>query len=181
MSHQPIEDWLFSNEPLDTQQEQALQDHLKECEHCQALSNALDQVSEIFEISTPPEPAHGFTQRWFEKLTIARAQHQIRRTWTLILSLFSAATIITLAVTFLNLNTINWAYQLSQFIASFSLFTGKINLLWRFFQSISDIFPLIIPIIFILGVGLISLITVLFITWIISLIKIYKPLEEGAY
>lgn len=181
MSHQPFEDWLFSGEPLEKQQEQSLQDHLKQCEQCQAISIALDQVNDVFLSSPSPEPAQGFTQRWFERLSITREQHQIRRTWTIILALFSAATIITIAVTLLNLNSLNWAYQLSQFIASFGLFAGKINQLWRFMVSIFDVFPLILPIIIILGMGLASLVTVLFIAWISSLIKIYKPVEEGVY
>jgi len=181
MSHQPFEEWLFSDEPIESQQEQSLQDHLNQCEACQALSTALDKVNEIFISSTPPEPTDGFTQRWFERLAIAREQHQIRRTWTIIFSLLGAATIITIVITLLNLNTLNWAYQLSQFIASFSLFAGKINQVWRFILSIFDAFPLIIPIIIILGIGLVSLISVLLITWISSLIKIYKPIEEGVY
>ncbi len=79
MSHQPFEDWLFSDEPLDTQQEQTMQNHLDECERCQNLSHALDQVGEIFEFSTTPEPSPGFTQRWFERLNVAQEQRQIKR------------------------------------------------------------------------------------------------------
>jgi len=179
MSHQPFEDWLFSGETLESQQEQSLQDHLNQCEQCQAISIALNQVDDVFLNSPSPEPALGFTQRWFERLTIAREHQQIKRTWTIILVLFSAATMITIAITLLNLNTLNWAYQLSQFIASFSLFAGKINQLWRFMLSIYDVFPLILPIFIVLGMGLVSLTIVLFITWISTLIKIYKPVEEG--
>jgi len=181
MSHQPFEDWLFSDGQLENQQEESLRTHLKQCEQCQTISNALDQVNEIFLNSSTPEPAQGFTQRWFERLSIAREQHKIKRTWMIILDLFSAATIITIAITIINLNTINWAYQLSQFIASFSLFAGKINQIWRLVQRISNVFPLIVPIMIILGLGMFSLISVLFITWISSLIRIYKPVEKGAY
>lgn len=181
MSHQPFEDWLFSGESLESQQEQSLQDHLNQCEQCQAISIALDQVNEVFISSPSPEPAEGFTQRWFDRLAIAQEQGQIKRTWTIILAFFTAATFITIAITLLNLNTLNWTYQLSQFIASFSLFAGKINQIWRFLRSLSGVFPLILPIMIILGFGFISLISVLFITWISSLIKIYKPVEEGVY
>jgi anti-sigma factor RsiW len=179
MSHQPFEDWLFTNEPLESQQKQALQDHLEKCEHCQALSSALNKVEEVFEASPIPVPAPGFTQRWYEKLIVARGQEQSRRTWRMVLIFFSAATVIIIALTLLNLNSINWAYQLSQFIANFSLFAGKVNRFWRFFQSLSNAFPVIIPITVILGIGLASLTTVLFITWFSSLIKIYKPVEKG--
>ncbi len=179
MSHQPFEDWLFSDEPLDTQQEQTMQNHLDECERCQNLSHALDQVGEIFEFSTTPEPSPGFTQRWFERLNVAQEQRQIKRTWILVLSFFSIASIITITVALMNFNSINWAYQLSQFIANFSLIARKLNQFWRFFQSVADVFPLVIPITIIIGIGLLSLITVLFITWFSSLIKIYKPVEEG--
>ena len=82
MNHQPFEDWLFSGESLESQQEQALQDHLNQCEQCQAISIALDQVNEVFISSPSPEPAEGFTQRWFDSLAIAQEQGQIKRTWT---------------------------------------------------------------------------------------------------
>lgn len=181
MSHQPFEDWLFSNELLEPQQKQALQGHLEECDHCQALSSALYQVEEVFDASPLPEPAPGFTQRWYEKLNAARGQEQSQHTWRMVLIFFSAATMIAIALTLLNLNSINWAYQLSQFIANFSLFAGKVNRFWRFFQSISNAFPVIIPITVILGIGLASLTTVLFITWFSSILKIYKPVEKGVY
>jgi hypothetical protein len=181
MSHQPFEDWLFSNEPLEPQQKQALQDHIEECEPCQALKSALYKVEKVFEASPLPEPVPGFTQRWYENLSVARGQEQSRHTWRMVLVFFSAATVIIIALTLLNMNSINWAYQLSQFIANFSLFAGKVNRFWRLFQSLANAFPVIIPITVILGIGLASLTTVLFITWFSSLIKIYKPVEKGVY
>ena len=181
MSHQPFEDWLFSGEQLDNQQVESLQSHLTHCEQCQTISNALDQVNDTFLNSSTPEPTLGFTQRWFERLSIAREQQKIKRTWMIIMGLFGAATIITITIAIINLNNINWAFQLSQFIASFSLFAGKINQLFRLVQRLANLFPLIVPIMIILGLGIFSLVSVLFITWISSLIRIYKPVEEGAY
>ena len=181
MSHQPFEDWLFSDEQLNNQQKENMQAHLMQCEQCQSVANALNHVNTTFKNSSNPEPSQGFTQRWFEKLSITREQQKIKRTWIIILGFFSTATIISVAITAINLNSINWAYQLSQFIASFSLFAGKINQIWRLGQRIANGFPLIIPIMIVLSLGLFSFVSALFVASISSIIRIYKPLEEGVY
>ncbi|MEA3326218.1 MAG: hypothetical protein U9R53_02785 [Chloroflexota bacterium] len=179
MSHQPFETWLLSGESLNPQQEQALDAHLQTCKECQKLSIALYQVSVVLETSPEPTPQPGFSQRWHKRLSVHRHQQQQRRMWFMTLGLFSIAGFILSALLILNHQAINWVYELSQFIANFSLAAARVIQLWSILQSITKTLPILIPMMILLGVGLFSATTVLIITWFRSLIRLYKPLEEG--
>ncbi len=179
MSHQPFETWLMSEEELTPQQNQNLEAHMQECENCRKLSTALHQVTSVFTSSVDPLPAPGFAQRWHQRLIIHRHQRQQRRMWLMTIGLFGIAGIILTALLFLNHQTINWVYELSQFIASFSLAAARVNQAWSILRSISGALPILIPIVIVLGFGLFSAMTVMIITWFRSLIRLYKPIEQG--
>ena len=181
MSHQPFESWLMSDEELTPQQDQSLAFHLQECEDCRELSNALHQVTSIFTSSIDPVPAPGFAQRWQQQLIIHRYQRQQRRMWLMTISLFSIAGIILTVLLFLNHQTINWVYELSQFIANFSLAAARVNQAWNILRSFSGALPVLIPIVLVLGFGLFSAVSVMIIVWFRSLIRLYKPIEEGVH
>jgi hypothetical protein len=87
MNHQLFEEWLFSEDPLNPDQVQALQDHLKTCDSCRQLSEAWSEVETLF-ISTPPaRPAPGFAvrwkARWQSKLANELTKRQRRQTWSI--------------------------------------------------------------------------------------------------
>ena len=179
MSHQPFETWLLSDESLNPQDIQALDTHLQVCEECQKLSTALHQVSVVLATSPEPTPQPGFTQRWNKRLVFHRHQKQQRRMWFLTLGLFGIAGFILSALLILNQQNINWVYELSQFIANFSLAAARVNQAWSILQSLIKALPILIPIMIIFGFGSLSAITVLIITWFRSLIRLYIPIEEG--
>lgn len=179
MSHQPFESWLLSDEELVSSQELTLAAHLQECEECRKLSHSLDQVNTIFSSSVDPSPKPGFAQRWQQRLIIHRHQQQHRRMWLMTLGLFGIAGIIFSALLILNHQTINWVYELSQFIATFSLAAARVNQAWSILNSLTGALPILIPIMIIFGVGLLSAMSVLIMTWFRSLIRLYKPIEEG--
>ena len=179
MSHQPFEAWLMSDEELTTQQDQSLDSHLQECEDCRELSNALHQVTTVFTSSIDPVPAPGFAQRWHQRLIIHRHQRQQRRMWLMTIGLFGIAGVILTTLLFLNHQTINWVYELSQFIANFSLAAARVNQAWNIMRSFSGALPILVPIVLVLGFGLFSAMTVMIIAWFRSLIRLYKPIEEG--
>lgn len=179
MSHQPFETWLFSDEELTPQQDQTLESHLQECEDCRKMSDALHQVTDVMASSKDPLPAPGFVQRWQQRLIIHRHQQQQRRMWLMTIGLFAIAGIILTALLFLNHQTVNWVYELSQFIANFSLAAAKVNQAWSILRSISGALPILIPIVIVLGFGLLSATSVMFFTWIRSLVRLYKPIKEG--
>jgi len=175
MSHQPFETWLLSEEPLDAAQQREFSAHLKECEDCRHLFDALAQVDQVFDASSNPAPTPGFSQRWLIRLSQSRQHRQVRRYWLFTLGLFLIAGLIFSTLILTNLSSVNWAYQLGQLIAGISLRAVQVRRLWDFFCSLTNLFPLIIPLLLIFGVGALSAMTVLIVTWFSAIIKLYQP------
>jgi hypothetical protein len=104
MNHQLFEDWLFSEDPLNPDQAQALQEHLKTCDSCCQLSAAWSEVETLF-VSTPPAiPAAGFATRWRARwqsqLVKKMHKRQQRQTWMI----FAVTTLGTILLFILMLN-----------------------------------------------------------------------------
>jgi len=179
MSHQPFETWLLSEEQLETEQQKMLQSHLDECDNCTALSDAWQQVHNAITASPELTPAPGFARRWHAHLSVYRQERQQRKMWFLTLGLFAAAGAIFLTLALLNLLSTSWTYEISQFIANFSLFAARINQCWNVIESLTDAFPVLIPIMAFFSVGILSALSALVVTWFSSLIKLYRPANEG--
>jgi hypothetical protein len=81
MNHQPFEEWLLSDEPLDETQTQSLQAHLDQCQECAPLAQAWKAVR--YELAQAPEaaPKPGFTQRWQVRQAQRRFERQRRLAW----------------------------------------------------------------------------------------------------
>lgn len=180
MSHQPFESWLLSNDQLDAQQRGTLNNHLDECEDCNNLATALNQVTDLFSSSPSPAPSPGFTQRWHGRLAAYRQQRQQRRMWVFTLGLFAFAGLLLITLAFININTVNWTYQLGRTIANVSRTANLLQRGWRAVVAVTNAFPILIPIMAVFGSGFLMAITALIITWFTSIIKIYQPAHEGA-
>jgi anti-sigma factor RsiW len=179
MSHQLFEAWILSEDELDPQQRQALDKHLKECEQCRTLSSALNQVTAQFASSPTPLPTVGFTMRWKDRLSIYNQQREQQKMWFITLGLFALAGLIFSTVILLNINSINWIYEVGQFIANFSLLAARFQRFLKGINTLFAAFPFLIPIMVIFGVGMLSAITALIIAWLSSLINLYAPAHEG--
>ncbi len=68
MKHQVFEEWLFTEDPLSPQEQEALQDHLRECESCSLLSTAWHSVEMELQQAEFVLPVAGFTSRWQARL-----------------------------------------------------------------------------------------------------------------
>jgi len=180
MSHQPFETWLLSNDPLNEEQQELLDSHLSECKNCATLSTALEQVDDILLNDTfTPAPQAGFVQRWHSRLSIARQQRQQRKWWFLTIGLFGVTSVLLLIIFLMNINQINWFYEIGQVFANFSRFASNINQVINVIKSITSEFPILIPPMIIFGVGMLSAMSALVVTWFSSMIKLYKPSQKG--
>ncbi len=179
MNHQPFETWLFSDNPIEPEQSEALKSHLDQCQECNQMSKALNQVYEVISTSDTPEPVPGFKQRWYQRLSAYQQKRQERRFWIFTLSTFSIAMVILVVLFFLNLINTNWIYDLSKFIANLSLVAARGKQLAHAARSITSAFPVLVPIMFVFGMGSLSATAALIITWFSSIIKIYQPVKEG--
>lgn len=177
MNHQPFETWILSDDPLQLEEQELLEEHLKTCEDCRGLLSAMEGIRQTFSAAPSPAPAPGFTQRWHERLAFNRQTRQQRNMWILTLALFSLASILSLTILLLELGQVNWFYYISQFIASISLFAARINRIWIVLSSINKTLPILTPIMIVFGVGLTSAMFALIVTWFSSMFKLYQPLK----
>jgi hypothetical protein len=139
---------------------------------------AFDQVIDVISTSRSPDPAPGFTQRWYQNLAVYRDKQQERRSWFFILGLFTLASLILLGLFFINLSNINGSYVLGQFAANVSLIAARLNNLLILSRSITRAFPILIPVSLTFGVGLLSVSFALMVTWFSSIIRLYQPVQE---
>lgn len=79
-NHQPFEDWVYSRETISSQEELALQEHLKQCASCQNLVDTLTEVELCLKAEPVLTPEAGFTARWHTRLAEQRARQQKRQT-----------------------------------------------------------------------------------------------------
>ncbi len=178
MSHQPYETYLFTNEPLTGEERERLERHLQECERCRALATALNNLDMVTFSSAHLSPATGFSQRWHTRLSAYRQERQIRNLWLMTLGLFALASLIILTVFLINLNQVNWSYELSQFIASFGLFTARVRRSYYFLRSIIKAASFLVPFLLIFGIGTVATTLAIIITWFNTLIRLYVPINQ---
>ena len=81
MNHQPFEDWLLNDKPMNSKQKLELDAHLRICNYCVALAETGRALRSVKTVS----PAAGFTTRFQERLAQQRVVERRRRLWGAIL------------------------------------------------------------------------------------------------
>lgn len=81
MNHQPFRDWLLSEEDLSAEQTQSLREHLDTCEDCALIKSSGKEVAVLFQSISEIGPTPGFTQRWQLHLAEYQSTQQRRRGW----------------------------------------------------------------------------------------------------
>jgi hypothetical protein len=167
MNHHYFEDLLFTEQPLTPQDNAALQEHVRDCESCQMLANAWQEVESQLHRSAILEPSSGFTDRWQMRLAVDSQRVQRKQSMLLLGFSIGGATVLlaSLAVLLLPLAdsplvfVAAWLSRLAEMIGLiyntgdvigklFETFGGSISLIWVIF-----------------GTGLVSLLAVL---WLVS-------------
>jgi anti-sigma factor RsiW len=77
MNHQPFEEWLLTEKPLDPKERLELDSHLRICSHCIALAETGKALRTVKRVS----PAAGFAARFQNRLALQRAADRRRRAW----------------------------------------------------------------------------------------------------
>lgn len=75
MNHQPFENWLLDEEPLTSQQQRDLQNHLRSCTACSGIADSRIALHSTHLVS----PAPGFTDRFRPRLAAWRREQQRRQ------------------------------------------------------------------------------------------------------
>jgi predicted anti-sigma-YlaC factor YlaD len=76
MNHLPFKEWLLSDEPLTSEQNQAFQEHLRGCVECRQSQAAWGEVNNLFQRTVQVKPSAGFTDRWQSRLAARQARRQ---------------------------------------------------------------------------------------------------------
>jgi predicted anti-sigma-YlaC factor YlaD len=84
MKHHVFEDWLFNEDPLSPQEQEALREHLGECESCRTLSAAWSNVETKLREAEIIAPAAGFTNRWQARFQADRQRRQRKQSLTIL-------------------------------------------------------------------------------------------------
>lgn len=177
MNHQYYEDLLFAQQPISSQDDAALQEHLQDCESCQILVSAWQEVESQLHRSAMLDPAPGFTDRWQARL--ARDGQRVQRRQSMLLLGFSvggaALLLASLGVLLLPLAdspivfVVAWLSRLTQMVGLISS-TGDV--VGNLYQAVNG--PVsVIWVIF--GAGLVSLMGVL---WLVSYRVLSAPRRE---
>jgi len=174
MNHQYFEDLLFAEQPLPPEENAALQKHLHGCETCQMLAGAWQEVENQLHRSAMLEPAPGFVDRWQMRLSLDN--HRVERRQSMLLLGFSigGATLLLASLIVLLLPLADspivfvaaWLSRLAE-VANIVVSTG--DLISSLLQAIGGTASLIW---LILGAGLISLLTAL---WLVSFRVLSAP------
>lgn len=99
MNHQPFRDWLVADETLSTEQSRSLQAHLAECESCSQLESAWKNVELALDTTPEAGPKPGFTLRWQARLAETERLQLKRQGWIsiTITAIVAAALVVILA------------------------------------------------------------------------------------
>ena len=165
MNHQPFRDWLLSEEKLSADQIREMQEHVRSCESCRQIEGAWNQVESAFRAIPQAQPAPGFTNRWQANLAEYLAHKQKRRGWMMIgLNVVIILSLLVLVVSQL------WAliqapepYLVAWFTRFFSLVTIYFTL-QDLYRSFSESIPLLSFVGMFFLVGIISFMSVLWLT-----------------
>ena len=77
MNHQPFEDWLLNEQPLNSRQKLELEVHMRMCTYCSALAETGKALHSVKKVS----PAAGFSTRFQARLAVQRAAERRRKLW----------------------------------------------------------------------------------------------------
>jgi hypothetical protein len=143
MKHQPFEEWLLVDETLTSEQSQALDHHLSDCERCQKLQAARFSIENLFQDATDVEPFSGFTTRWQARLKAERQLELVsRHRWQSWITLILIANAVSLFAILLGMQFFNtfesftelllvWVYRLTSLLTVINLFQNFLAIIIR--------------------------------------------------
>lgn len=135
MPHLPFEDWLFTEEVLSLEQEEALRGHLRECPGCRQLATSRAESEAALREMAIAQPRRGFLERWTQiRQHREEAGRRLWHAW-LVLALCGAGALILAAILGLQLvalvlSPIHWAAELARLATSLASQVTMAEVLW---------------------------------------------------
>jgi cation transport ATPase len=125
MNHPPYENWILDEIQINSQEQDSLKEHLKECPECYQLSRSWNKVQTQLQ-TTPAQPAPaGFMRRWKNEFASRQREQERRQARTLFISLASGAGAILIALAVILLPDFSFISLLVRFLTTVvKLFSG---------------------------------------------------------
>ena len=172
MSHQPYETWLLDEAELSSEQAQALQAHLQDCQECRELQNSWKNLDGLIRAAHMVSPQPGFSQRWRASLAGRRSRQQVLQIRRLFIGLLIAAliTLLMLAAVFvLSASPVNLWVTVFESLTRFIIRENQVQrTLAAWVASVPIYIPIAGWVIFSTSLSLLSLF------WIYSLWRIHS-------
>ena len=170
MNHQPFENWIFEERPLNSDQEQSLKQHLKDCKTCHATQKAWKALQIEMNQAEMIAPTRGFSQRWLTSLPQRRLREQRRQAKKFVLFLVGAASLslmLLIVLMLIDQSPLDWIIGGLHTIAQITIRLKQIQLVtYSILKSLPPFVPVIAWIFLTLPLGLLSM------TWIGALWRI---------
>lgn len=165
MNHLPFRDWLLSEESLTEEQQQVFQEHLNNCAECRQAQASWGEIHSLIQRTPQLSPREGFVERWELSMAARRAKRQRIQIG---LTLFGGVIMVVGILILLSSQFSIVFHSPTQFImmcvaqlaSLFVLLSSVKDYLIMFFNN----FPLLPLIGLVLGVGITSLLGVLWLT-----------------
>lgn len=125
MNHQPYENWILDEVQINSQEQDSLKKHLKECPECFKLNHSWNKVqTEIKSTPIEPTPA-GFMRRWKYEFASRQREQERRQARTLFISLASGAGAVLIALAVILLPDFSLISLMVRFLTTIvKLFSG---------------------------------------------------------
>lgn len=125
MNHQPYENWILDEVQINSQEQDSLKEHLKECPECYKLYHSWNKVQTEIK-STPIQPAPaGFMNRWKYEFASRQREQERRQARTLFISLASGAGAVLIALAVILLPDFSFISLVVRFLTTIvKLFSG---------------------------------------------------------
>ena len=136
MSHQPFEQWILDDIQITPQEQETLDQHLKECPECHQLHKSWHKVqSQIRSTQVKAAPA-GFVKRWKNDFALRKREQERRQARTLLISLTSGIGAVAIAMAIILLPDFSLISLTVGFLTTIiKLFSG-IESLWSILRSL---------------------------------------------
>ena len=143
MNHQPFEHWILDDIQITPQEQELLDQHLKECPECYQLHKSWHKVqTQIQSTQVKPAPA-GFMNRWKNDFALRQKEQERRQARTLLISLTSGIGAVAIAMAIIFLPDFSLISLAVSFLTTvIKLFSG-IESLWSILRSLITTAPTI--------------------------------------
>ena len=136
MNHQPYENWILDDIQITAEEQDSLNQHLKECPECFQLQRSWSKMqTQLKSAPVTPAPA-GFVNRWKTGLASRQKEQEKRQARTLLISLGSGAFAIMIALAVILLPNFSFISLIVGFLTILVKMASGLQSLWMIVSNL---------------------------------------------